>query len=267
MPGAEPGDSRGAHRFGSSDRADSAGFPWEGRRFEHDADTSDDGSADPALLAALTEFSTGSDDQVPVVEAVRGARLLVPLLAHAGELGETPDGRTVDKTQELSIATVRAPDGRAVLPAFSSVQTMSAWNPRARPVPAVGPRIALAAAGEQTELVVVDPTSPTEFVLRRAVLKALATGEPWTPPWTDEALLAEFSSACEAEESVAAVALANGDPTCRLQGPEVEVRLALKTGLDQDALAGVVRRLTSAWAASETIAERVDSMTLRLVST
>ena len=53
MPGAEPGDSRGAHRFGSSDRADSAGFPWEGRRFEHDADTSDDGSADPALLHVL----------------------------------------------------------------------------------------------------------------------------------------------------------------------------------------------------------------------
>ena len=33
---------------------DSAGVPWEGRRFESNAHSGDDGSADPALLAALT---------------------------------------------------------------------------------------------------------------------------------------------------------------------------------------------------------------------
>ena len=167
MPDA---DDRG-HLFGSSDHADSAGFPWEGRRFHENAASGDDGSADPALLAALNAFAAlnahpsapdpaepsggaaavhGPAHQDAVIDAFRRARLLVPLLAHAGELGETPEGHLVDKTQELSIATVQAPDGRAVLPAFTSVQALSAWNPQARPVPAVGPRIALAAASEGT---------------------------------------------------------------------------------------------------------------------
>jgi len=262
LPGAE--GSR--HRFGSTDRADSAGLPWEGRSFEQVQASSDDGSADPALLTALTAFGQGAAGQRAVVDALRSARLLVPLLAHAGDVGETPDGHLVDKTQELSIATVRAPDGRAVLPAFSSVQTMTAWNALARPVPAVGPRVALAAASEQTELVVIDPTAPTEFVLRRPVVKALATGEPWTSPWQDDDVFAAFTEASQHEPAVQAVALSAGDPTARLQGAEVVVTLTLRPGLDRDALDTVVTRLTSAWAASALIADRVDSMTLRLRS-
>lgn len=239
-------------------------MPWQGRSFEQSAASDDDGSADPALLSALTRFAAGEEGPEAVVEAVRAARLLVPLLAHAGEVGVSPEGRLVDKTQELSIATVQAPDGRAVLPAFSSVQTMSAWNPRARPIPAVGPRIALAAAGERTELVVIDPTSATEYVLRRPAVKALATGEAWTAPWSDSAVGDAFRHAVAGEEPIIGVALASGDPSARLQGPEVEVVLTLEPGLDQDAVGGLVQRLTAAWAASVVIAERVDSMTLRL---
>ncbi|WP_460523843.1 SseB family protein [Humibacter antri] len=241
-------------------------MPWGGRSFEQGQATTDDGSADPALLASLIAFGQGTVDQVTVIDAVRASRLLVPLLAHAGEVGETPDGHLVDKTQELSIATVQAPDGRAVLPAFSSVQTMSAWNARARPVPAVGPRIALAAASEQTELVVIDPTTPTEFVLRRPAVKALATGAPWTPPWQDDAVITAFSEATRQEEAVQAVTLSAGDPTALLRGPELEVVLALRPGLDRDSLDIIVARLTSAWAASALIADRVDSMTLRVRS-
>lgn len=272
MPDADDGMPAGdasrahAHLFGSDDRADSAGFPWQGRRFEPNPASSDDGSPDAGLVAALTAFASGSGDVVAVIDAVRSARLLVPLLAHAGEVGETPDGHLVDKTQELSIATVRAPDGRAVLPAFSSVQTMSAWNPLARPVPAVGPRIALAAASEQTELVVIDPTAATEFVLRRPAVKALATGEPWTPPWADVQLLEEFRAGCAGEHEVVALTLSNGDPTARLAGPEVEILLTLVPGLGQEALSAVIARLTAAWGASARIADRVDSMTLRLRS-
>jgi hypothetical protein len=257
--------SRG-HLFGSSDRADSAGVPWHGRTFDQSAASTDDGSADPVLLRALTRFAAGDEGPEAVVEAVRAARLLVPLLAHAGEVGVAPDGRAVDKTQELSIATVQAPDGRAVLPAFSSVQTMSAWNARARPIPAIGPRIALAAAGEQTELVVIDPTSPTEFVLRRPAVKALATGEAWTTPWSDPDVAAAFHRAVDAEASVTDVNLTAGDPSARLRGPEIEVVLSLRPGLNQDAVRSLVQRLTAAWAQSAVIAERVDSMTLRLRS-
>jgi hypothetical protein len=41
--------------------------------------------------------------------------------------------------------TVAAPDGRRVLPVFTSV-AIAAWDPRARPVPADGVRTALSAA-------------------------------------------------------------------------------------------------------------------------
>ncbi|WP_022901668.1 SseB family protein [Humibacter albus] len=269
MPDTDPHASHAAgdrHLFGSSDRADSAGVPWEGRRFEHAPASDDDGSADPALLAALTGFAAGTHSAVDIVESVRAARLLVPLLAHAGDIGETPEGHVVDKTQELSIATVRAPDGRAVLPAFTSVQTLAAWNPRARPVPAVGPRIALAAAGEQTELVVIDPTSPTEHVLRRPAVKALATGAEWTPPWAAPEVGDAFRRSAASEPDVIEVRLASADPGARLQGPEVEVGVVLRPGLDADALHALVGRLTAAWAASEVIAERVDSMALRLLA-
>ena len=253
------------HLFGSSDHADSAGQAWRGRRFEQNSAAADDGSADPELLAALTAFAAGNGDQASVVDAFARARLLVPILAHAGDLGETADGHLVDKTQELSIATVSAPDGRAVLPAFSSVQTLIAWNATARPIPAAGPRVALAAASEQTQLVVIDPTSPSEFVLRRPAVVALATGEAWRAPWDDEEVLTAFRRSVGDETSVVEVTLASGDPSARLAGPEVEVGLVLLPGLDADAVGTLVQRLSARWAGSQVIAERVDSMTLRLL--
>ena len=147
--------------------ADSAGVPWEGRRFEQNPHSGDDGSADPALLAALTAFRAGEGDAVAVVDAYRTARLLIPLVAEKGDEGVGPTGLRVDKTQELSIVTVAGPDGRRVLPVFTSVVTMAAWDPKARPVPADGIRTALAAASDDTDLIVIDPGSATEFVLRR----------------------------------------------------------------------------------------------------
>ena len=118
--------------------ADSAGVPWEGRSFQPNPHSGDDGSADPALLAALTAFHAGEGDAAAVVDAYRKARLLIPLVAEKGDEGVGPTGLTVDKTQELSIVTVAAPDGRRVLPVFSSVQAMSRWDAAARPVPADG---------------------------------------------------------------------------------------------------------------------------------
>ena len=49
---------------------DSAGVPWEGRSFEPNPHAGDDGSADPALLAALTAPRDGAQRQVAVVDAL-----------------------------------------------------------------------------------------------------------------------------------------------------------------------------------------------------
>lgn len=250
----------------SDDRADSAGVPWAGRRFEPNPAAADDGSAPEQLIEAIRRFGTGEVGETEVVDALRGARLLVPLLAVAGEEGLDSRGRRVDKTQELSIVTVAAPDGRTVQPAFTSVEALTCWNPAARPVPVIAERVALAAAGEQTDLVVLDPTSPTEFVVRRPALWALAQQRLWMPAYADPEVLEAVASGISTEPDVAAVQLAPGDPRARLAGPEVVVHLSLRPGLDRAELDGLLQRAGAAWSAHPVIAERVDSMRIALAS-
>ncbi len=244
---------------------DSAGIPWEGRSFDHGPSSDDDGSAPPKLLEALKRFRAHDLGEAEVVDEVRRSRLLIPLLAHAGETGLAPGGHVVDKTQELAIITVEGPDGRTVLPAFTSVTAMSEWNQSARPVPADGVRVALAAASEGTDVVVIDATTDTEFAIRRPALWALAQEKPWLPSYADEEVLSAFMVAADGEDAILAIQLAPGDPDARLAGPELIVQLSLADGLDQLHLAALVDRLQKRWAASDTIATRVDSMTLRLV--
>jgi hypothetical protein len=237
---------------------DSAGVPWEGRHFEHGASSDDDGSAPEKLIEAIRRFHAHDLGESDVVDALRGQRLLIPLVAVLGADGMTELGH--DKSQELSIVTVAGPDGRTVLPAFTSVDAMTHWNPEARPIPATAARVALAAASENTDLVVLDPTSHTEFVIRRPALWALAQSQPWTPSYADTDVLSAFMDAAEPEPAVVAVQLAPGDPGSRLAGPELIVQLTLAPGLDRAALDGVLARLQERWASSEVIAARVDSM-------
>jgi hypothetical protein len=247
--------------------ADSAGVPWEGRSFEHNSHTDDDGSAPERLIEALRRFRSRELGESDVVDALRESRLLIPLVAHLGEAGHNEHGQLVDKSQELSIVTVAGPDGRTVLPVFTSVAAMSAWNARARPVPADAVRVALAAASEQTDLVVLDPTSVTEFVLRRPALWAIAQSQQWIPSYLDEDVLSAFLAAAEPETAVVAVQLAPGDPDARLAGAELLVHLSLVDGLDRDALDALLARLQHRWSASDIIATRVDSLRVQLAAT
>ncbi|MEA9985300.1 SseB family protein, partial [Subtercola sp. RTI3] len=186
---------------------DSAGQPWAGRHFDTNSFAGDDGRAPEQLIEALTLFRAGEASQADVLDAVRDARLLVPLVAHAGETDTDSHGRTIDKTQELSIVTVQAPDGRTALPAFTSTAAMAAWNPKARPIPTAARRVALAAAGESTDLMILDPTSATEFAVRRPALWALAQGTEWHVPFDDPAVVAEFAASVAGESAVASLAL------------------------------------------------------------
>lgn len=193
-------------------------------------------------------------------------RLLVPLVAHAGDEGLTDAGLRVDKTQELSLVTVEGPDGRTVLPAFSSVTALAAWNPKARPIPVAARRAALAAAAEGTELIVLDPGSPTEFALRRPAVWAIAQDLPWREAAADPEVAHAFERSVAGEPAVGGLRLVAGDPGARLLGNDVVVVLALVPGLDQAALTAVLTRLQDAWAADPTIAERVDSLSVKLTA-
>ncbi|GAA5211006.1 SseB family protein [Microbacterium kyungheense] len=259
-PDTDPG--AGAHPHHG---ADSAGVPWEGRSFHSNPHAADDGSADSALLAALTAFRTGAGTQRDVVEAYRSARLLIPLIADKGDHGIGPHGLEVDKTQELSIVTVAAPDGRRVLPVFTSVDTMRRWDAAARPVPADGVRTALAAAADDTDLIVVDPGSETEFVIRRPAVWAIGQGHAWEPSFLSPEVVAGLHESIGGELAVIDLVVESGDPDARLRGPELIVRLQLMQGLEKDELDAVLARLARRWAADDRIAVLVDSLTVKLV--
>lgn len=265
--GAGPSETGAARLAGfAASLADSAGQPWEGRAFDDNPFGEDDGTAPPALLGALAAFRAGEAGPEAVVDALRTARLLIPLVAELGEEGENEAGMLVDKTQELSIVTVAGPDGRSVQPVFSSVTALQAWNPAARPVPADARRAALAAAAEGTELMVLDPTSETEFVLRRPAVWALAQGTPWLPSDRDPEVAAAFRSSIGSELGVHDVALVAGDPLSRLAGEELVVRLSLGAGLTREELDAILSRLAQRWAADDVIATRVDSLRVQLVA-
>ncbi|QEO09881.1 SseB family protein [Protaetiibacter larvae] len=244
-------------------RADSAGIPFEGRRFQENPAAADDGSAPERLIEAVRRLQAGELGIAEVVAALHPERLLVPLVAERGDEGVGPHGQTVDKTQELSVVTVKGPDGRAALPAFTSVAAMQRWDPLARPIPIQASRIALAAAAEGTPLVVVDPQSDTQFVVRAPAFRALATGEDWTPSFEDSAVAEAFASSVVGESAVQVIGLAPGDPLARLAGPELVVLLQLDPALPEAARQALLTRLQARWSADELIAARVDSIGVR----
>jgi hypothetical protein len=256
------------HKHINKDRfADSAGVPWEGRSFESNPFSNDDGSANPALISALAEFRANPGDPRLVFVAFAASRLLIPLLADLGESGEGAHGQTVDKSADLSIVTVQTPDGQTGLPVFSSVEAMSRWNRNARPVPTDAIRVALAAASEGNTRIVLDPGSETEFVFRRPAIKAMAMQQQWVPSFLNQEVGQAFAATIdEIEPSVLAIYLEAGDPLCRLQGAELQISLKVIAGLNPDEVQTLVSRLAEAWSQSELIAESVDSMQLRLLA-
>ena len=253
--------------------ADSAGQPWAGRHFEPNAHSDDDGSADPRVIGAIEAFrALALDDadrpaaQSALVTAVTHSRLLMPLVAEAGDEGLGLNGLVVDKTQELALVTVIGPNGQKVMPAFTSVAAMTAWRADARPVPVEARRAALAASLEEVNWIVLDPVSPTEFVLRRPAVEAMAKGETWIPAHVDPELLAAFETSIANDPFVRSVRLASGDPDARGMHEDLIVQLVLIPGLGTDDVRHTLESLSKNWSDQPLIVSRVDAMKIRIVA-
>lgn len=240
--------------------ADSAGQSWSGRSFSENPFRDDDGTAPAEFLEALRRFRAREAGPEAVVDALREARVLIPLVARLGEADVNAQGVTVDKSADLSIVTVAGPDGRTVLPVFTSAQAMKSWNPAARPVPALMQRAAISAAAEGSDLIVVDATSETEFVVRRPAVWAIAQEQEWAAPWTNPVVTAELSRVMAELIDVRGVDLVPGDPEARLAGPELRVVLHVAADVGRDALAELSRRASELLQASESFRAEVDSL-------
>jgi hypothetical protein len=128
----------------------------------------DDGTVAPALEAAL-------GDDVAVLQTLPDVRVFVPIVAL---LGETPaDG---DKNADMAAVLMTGADGRQALLAFSSVQTMAAWDPKARPVPILGRDAARAALDEGAAAILLDLASPGFTVVETDDVEHLAAGHRLT---------------------------------------------------------------------------------------
>ncbi|MFD5030422.1 SseB family protein [Streptomyces sp. NPDC058220] len=161
----------------------------------------DDGTADPALTAALAAWAEDRSAERQVLAALKGARLLVPVVAVLGETEEDENGLRREKTSDMAVPTLRAGDRRA-LPAFTSVAALARWDPEARPVAVPLHQALQAAAHEQADTVVLDLAGPVPYQLTGAALLAAAEGRTSTDPLDDPAVVAAVRSAVAAEPAV-----------------------------------------------------------------
>jgi len=246
--------------------SDSAGVPWEGRELEENRFAGDEGSAPKEFVTAISGFRSGELGQSNVVDALRVSRLLVPLLAQLGESEIGANGLTVDKSAELSIVTVKAPDNQDALVVFSSVAAMQRWNPSARPVPTDAIRVCLAAASQLSTRVVIDPGSDTEFVIRRPAIARIAQSLAWQPAALNPAVRGVIDQSVANESQVVDFELRSADPEAKLAGAELEVALKLVNGVSPADVRELLERVSKYWAESEEFALAVDSVSIKLLA-
>lgn len=215
----------------------------------------DDGSADPRLSAALAAWADDRAAVGPVLEALKGARLLVPVVAVVGETetvgGEGPGaGLRREKTSEMAVPTLKA-GHRTALPAFTCTESLARWDPQARPVAVPMSQALRAAAHEKADTIVLDLAGPVPYELTGSALLALAEGRTTTEPLDDPAVRAAVRAVAAAEPTVLRAHLGPGpaDGTLALvldpSAPQAEAArsVAERLAADETLRARLVRGL------------------------
>ncbi len=126
--------------------------------------SNDKGDADPAVRIAL---ASGQIDLIIAVLAP--SRLFIALVAEVA--GEPSQG---DKNSDMSVAYLTASDGRLGLLCFTGLDSLSAWNPTARPVPISAMDAAEAALDENAHAMIIDLAGTRTTTLTLADLVELS---------------------------------------------------------------------------------------------
>ena len=154
-----------------------ADHPGEHRVIAEPDFPGDDGSADPGVAAALAAYDAEPEaGHRPALAALQDARLLVPVVATAGEVEHDDQGLAHDKTSDMAAVLITGRDGRTALLSFTSTDSMRAWNADARPVAVSARQAAKAALQDGADALLVDVAGPVMFVVEGEDLRALADG-------------------------------------------------------------------------------------------
>ncbi len=242
--------------------ADSAGQAWEGKSIPSHGFSGDDGSPDEQLLAALraVQSAPGPDAELVLVRSVATSRWLVPVVAVATEVDDS-GAHAMDSRSDMAAVTLTAPDGSRALPVFSSLESLAAWDPTARPVPVRAAAAAQAAISEECHVLLVDVASPHATVLRPSMLWALAQEREWRPSHADPHVAAAVSAAVGTEEAVESHRLEGGEPA---GAGVLRVVLALRPGLEAADVSAVATRIGERIATDGETRARIDALTFAL---
>ncbi|MEW9549295.1 SseB family protein [Nonomuraea sp. NPDC050783] len=158
-------------------------------------DPHDDGGAAPAVVAALAAYQAGTADAAAVLNALGGARLLVPVVALLTESEVGARGLRQEKESEMALPKLVGQDGRHAVPAFTGTEALVRWRPDARPIQTTTLQVCRAAVQEGAAAVVVDVAGPVPFVIEGAMLEALAAVESGTAARLEGATVARVEPA------------------------------------------------------------------------
>lgn len=136
----------------------------------------DDGSASAAVRDALERYAADPTRHAATLSVLQHARLLVPVVAVLGEVEHDEQGLAHDKTSDMATITMVGRDGRSALLAFTGHDSLTRWNPAARPVPVTAARAAEAALQDGAAALLIDVAGPVVFVVETEDLRELARG-------------------------------------------------------------------------------------------
>jgi hypothetical protein len=199
----------------------------------------DDGTVAAPLAQVLAAYDEGRASVRDVAGVIATSRLMTPLLAVLDEAEDVPGGLRQEKSSHMASVSLISTDGRRGLLAFSSVRSMAAWDPAARGVPALGPKVAAAALEEGADAVLLDLGGPVRIALEGALLRALAAGDPLPRPWADPTLHSAVVQALVGLSGLAGLVLEPPEPG-EEPLPDLVVLVTPVPGSDTAALARAV---------------------------
>jgi hypothetical protein len=124
-------------------------------------------AAAPSDPAAPSDAAAPSETAGPSEGATRDAGLEDPVPG---------SGLGAKEGTDMAAVLMTGRDGRQALLAFSSLDSLLAWNPEGRPVPVATRQAAQAALSEGADALVVDVAGPVQVPIEGSALRRVADG-------------------------------------------------------------------------------------------